>query len=92
MEHLIGGAQPITFQSFAEAMAGNMTEPEKAKTLQIVGNAAGTGTVSWTNMDQVKSAWAIYFDAEFEVNFQVVQLNLTCIKLEICYSVLQGVQ
>lgn len=40
-------------------------------------------------MDQVKSAWPTYFDAEFEVSFQLVQLNVTCVEPEILPTTLR---
>ena len=75
MEHLVGRGEQATFKSVAEAMAGNMTEPEKVKILEIVENSetAGPTVVDWRNKEQVQSAWTAYFDAEFEVNFYTIR-------------------
>ena len=69
MERLLGERR-FTLKSFAQAMAGNMTDPEKTKLIEYIEtNSEGAeAVVNWSNRVQVQSAWTAYFDAEFDVN------------------------
>ena len=88
MEHLVGESQQATFKSVAEAMAGNMTLPEKAKILEMVEKSErAVSIVDWGNKEQVKSAWTAYFDAEFEVkNAKISDFSNSCSSLNIYFS------
>ena len=54
----------VTLSSYAEFMVGNMTAPEKAKILEIIGKMAQK-----PDDDALKQAWGAYFDAEYEVSY-----------------------
>ena len=54
----------VTLNSYAELMVGNMTAPEKAKILEIIGKMEQK-----QDDDALKQAWGAYFDAEYEVSY-----------------------
>ena len=75
MERLVGKEQ-FTLKYFAQARAGNMTDPEQAKLIEYIEtNSDGAAAVgNWSNRIQVQSAWTAYFDAEFDVKLHIFQL------------------